>query len=442
MSKESHKISWAILFIVPFGILILYYLAFYPGCYSTDSFAYKIYFNDHHPLFFLLYLKALKVILLGFDGYILMNLLLYSLILARTLIFFLNKGGNFKVLILFSVIFSIIPNIGFMLVVYWKDIIYGISIFYFSFLLIYYVEAVKGKGSISKLFFYELFLATIFIIGTRHNGIVVVLFSFCVLFFCFKNARAKFVLVFSSALILNQIIIFTALQFGGATKTWMTFDHILVKHLSTFFYEKKLDKEGIQVLAQIMPLDSFKSQFSYYSHDGYAYGPNGNQYRENVHLLNSQIRNAFWRNVKDKPLTFLKSEFMMTELLWSPVPFKNSFRNTYCLDCGGEKLSFLRSSMLKLILLSDQIKKPFYTRLIFWSGAFQIWVLLFLFSYIAYRYGFYWTLPFIPLIGNIISLFAALVSQEFRYVFPEVLMSFIMFSYLYHLSSIKQLKKC
>ncbi len=426
-----------ILFIVPFFILLLYYFAFYPGCTSADSYAYLTELNDHHPLFFLIYIRAIKFIFFGFDGYILINIILYSLLLARLLVFFLKNGSDFRVLLVFSFVFSIVPSIGYMMVTYWKDVLYGISIFYFSYILIYYTKTIKENNNPNKYIFFELFIATLFIIGTRHNGIAVVLFSFFVLFFCFKKIRNKLVFILSIAVLVNYFFIFIAFQFGGAKKTWMSFDHVLVKHLSTFLHEKKLDEEGKKVLAKIMPIDSFETQFSYYSHDGYAFGNSGNEYRENVKSLKSEIRNAFFRNIKNNPTIFFKSEFMMTELIWSPIPIKGSFRNTYCSECGAGKFSYLNNLMKKLVSNSNRIDKPLYTRLIFWSGSFQVWILLLLFIFIAVTKGLYWTLPFLPLIGNVGSLFIALVSQDFRYLFSEVLMSFIMFSYLYNLYFIK-----
>ena len=422
-----------ILFVVPFSILLLYYFAFYPGCLSGDSYAYLSYFDDHHPLFFLIYLRVLRLIFFGFDGYILMNIFLYSVLLSRLLVLFTKSGLHLRITVFFSILFALVPSIGFMMVTYWKDILYGISIFYLSFLLIFYVITIKENRNINNFFFYELAVATLFIIGTRHNGIAAALITYCILIIFLKSIRFKLAGVFCTALLANYIVIFLAFQLGGAKKTWMRFDHIIVKHLSTFLFENKLDTEGKKILGQIMPIDSFRTQFSYYSHDGYAYGPNASQYRENVQSLSKDIRKAFIRNVKRNPMTFLKSELLMTQLIWSPVPIKGSFRNSYCTECGEGVSYFLNMQFKKLILNSDRIDKPLYTRLIFWSGSFNVWVLFVMLIYVALFKGKFWTIPFVPVVSNVCSLFIALVSQDFRYVFSEVLMSFIMLSYLYYL---------
>ena len=436
--NQTRSLGRIVVSVLPFTILVLYYLAYYPGCFSSDSEAYFKYFDDHHPLFFLLYIRLIKLLTRGFDGYILLNVLFFSFLYARILLFFLKKGVPFLLILALSVVVPLLPSTGLMMVTYWKDIIYALSFCYFVFLLLKLVYALKENVGVRTSYFIELFIASIFLLGTRHNGLVTSIFSFGVLILCVKPYRRQLFIVFFSAFFVKTGVNYTAKHYFGATSGWMTADHLLVRHLSVYLHESKLDDSGKSVLSSVMPIEEFKKGFHYYSHDGYAYGDYADQYRRNVVVNKWAIRKTFFRHLCSHPMVFLRSELRMTQLIWRPVPTPDSFRNTYCTNCKSGVFKDARLFFDFLLQKTTIVGKP-YTWVLFWSGSFQVWTLLLLAIIVSFIGSKFSLLPFVPILGNIISLAIGIVSQDLRYIYSEILLVPLFILYLFALMNRKKI---
>lgn len=418
-----------VLFVLPFIILISYFIAYYPGCFSPDSYSYLYEFNDSHPVFFLMYIRGLNY-LFGVNSYILLNLIFASLLIGRISTFFIKLGFSYWKVLIFSIIFSFIPSTGLMMVTYWKDIIYALAIFYLTTLLI--ESRKKSEDSeIGKSFYIELLIAMVFIIGSRHNGIITALFATSILIFDRKFKKSKILLTCTFAYLINISFHFVAFNYLGAKKGWISVDHILLRHLVVYLHEGKLDSDGQKLLSGIMPLKAYEEGFSYYTHDGLAFGPYGQSYRNINDATKKEIRKAFFRNVINHPGTFLKSEILVSEILWSPVPLRGSFRITYWKSCGTGTLTSLNHFYKKVVSLTDVNRFPFYTRYIFWSGALNVWIIIILAVLVFLKRGFFYTIPMLPVMGNTFSLFLSVISQDYRYVYPEVLVSILLIPYTY-----------
>jgi hypothetical protein len=426
--------------VLPVAILISYYTAYFPGCYTADSYAYLQVFNDHHPLLFLIYIRFIEFLMGGFNGYVLINILLFSFIFSRTLLFFLKLGVRFSVLLFLGITVPLLPNTGYMMITYWKDVLYAIAIFYLTFLLIKMMLSIYIKTYLNRFYFLELYFAFLFILGSRHNGILTVFFTSVFLFWIVMEHRKKtaqiFAFSFISVFLANNI----AKQFFGADGGWMTADHILFRHLSVYLHEKKLDKDGVSLLYQILPKQAYCEGFNYFSHDGFAYGAYSLMYRVNVPKHKWELRRVFIRHLANKPIVFIKSELLMTQLIWRPIPYSGSYRYSYCTgnDVGNKGLVGIFNYLLKQ---SDRIDKPFYTRIFFWSGSLQVWLIFFLAISAVLLSKKIALLAFLAVAGNVISLFATLVAQDFRYLYGEVLTFPLFLLFVYFLIQHKRIKR-
>lgn len=415
---------------MPFLILFLYWLAYYPGCYSSDSRAYWGGLNDHHPLPFMMLIRLLKFIGGGYDLYIPFTIAVFSLLFGRALVFFYKLGVNFYLLFFTAFIFLVLPTAGHMFVTYWKDILYGTGIFYVCFLLIKLVTYLSKHQILSKFYWFELFLSLILISGSRQNGIVVILFLYVLLLLTVKAIRKPMSVVLLSVLAFNFATTQIAFLFFGTTKSWMTLEHVLVRHLSVYYHERELDKEGEELLSKVMPLSAFDSEFSYYSHDGYAFGSYASSYQLNVSRYKKEIRIAFLRNLISRPSVFLKSELRITQLLWRPMAYEDSFRNTYSDDCGTGKSTVVRNILDRLLKVTTSVEKPLPLYFIVWSGALNVWICFALFLYTVKQRKLILLVPFLPIAGNLFSLFALLISQDLRYLYGEILVTPLFFYYV------------
>lgn len=238
-------------------------------------------------------------------------------------------------------------------------------------------------------------------------------------------------IIFTISLIVEFSASFVAFNYLGAKKGWISMDHVLLRHLVVYLHEGKLDSSGVNLLTQIMPLQAYEKGFSYYTHDGLAFGPYGKNYRDIDDMTKQKIRKAFFRNVIANPKTFVKSEMLVSQILWSPIPLKGSFRLTYWKSCGPGVSQQLNRFYQKLVLVTDNNKFPFYSRYLFWSGALNVWLIIFMISIVYFKAGYYYIVPMLPVIGNTLSLFISVISQDYRYVYAEVLVSFLLIPYTY-----------
>lgn len=425
--KNIGLIKKLLLFILPFFILLSYFFAYYPGCFSPDSFSYLYDFNDSHPVLFLMYFRGISYVL-GNSGYIILNLIFLSLLIGRSSLFFIKMGFSYWATLAFALIFSFLPPIGLMIVTVWKDIIFALAILYLTLILI--ESRVRRNGDRANKYYYiELLIALVFILGSRHNGIVTVLFTFVILFFDKRQKRQKLIIVLVVSLLVQFLAFFVAFNYLGAKKGWISMDHVLLRHLTVYLHEGKLDSSGVRLLVEIMPLQAYEHGFSYYTHDGLAFGPYGKEYRDIDKIKKQEIRKAFFRNVISSPSTFIKSEMLVSEILWSPIPLKGSFRLTYCKNCGQGLNKQLNKFYQKLVLITDSNQFRFYSRYLFWSGALNVWLIVIMIVIVYFRAGFYYIVPMLPVLGNTLSLFISVISQDYRYVYCEVLVSALLIPY-------------
>jgi hypothetical protein len=290
-----------------------------------------------------------------------------------------------------------------------------------------------------SFFIAEFIIAALLILNSRHNGIFVVAGCTFFLFFLLRKSPKILLKVSLSVFILifgNHIMVTNVLK---AKKGWYTLEHTMVRHLGTYLVNNKLSGNEKNVLLKIMPEISWVKHYSPWTHDGFAFGPDGEKYRNLVPKYKTEIRQLFFKKIKEDPATFFISEKEITQLLWRPVGKEGSYLNTYCTTCGHGVSEHLRFFLDNATAFSDQIQTPFYTRYLFWSGALYI-LLCFCFVlmlFISNKKDD--VLVFLPDILNNLSLAIAITAQDYRYIYSSFLIfPFVLLFLFYKLAIVKK----
>ena len=413
-------------FLICLLCLLPYWLAYYPACMTSDSYSQwnqalnQEALSDSHPVFYTLLIRSLVNIWQSYGVVIFFNIILFAYVFSSILAYFHKKGISLWYLIALNFIFFLSPTNGRMLVTFWKDITYAIGILMLTFL---FVKIILDKTAYTngKRFLYEILFAYILILNTRHNGILVVLGCSVLLFFLLKKQRKKLAIIWAMVILLISINWLATYSVFKATKGWYTFDHILIRHLSSYLVQNKLSTQEERVFVKIMPKEEWMKSYSPWTHDGYAFGAYGTNYRNDVPTYKDEIRSLFLKKLLNDPRTFWLSEKNITQLIWRPFGVRGSYLNTYATDCGlGSNLQ-IRQLLDKITTVTNSNERPFYTRYIFWSGATYnvfIVILLMAFLYVQQLKNIF---VFVPTVLNNFSLAIAVTAQEFRYVYSSVM---------------------
>lgn len=215
-SKE--KVLWVIIFfLVSFGILFCWYLAYCPGAFSPDSInqygqALTGEYNDHHPVFHTLFAFTLPLKLTGkAEAIVLFQMIEYSCVLAYlayTILEYINTKWA-----IFSLLYILLNPMGGRILIHpWKDVSFaGAATLLMIFgLRIHWTEGgwLNKRGRIWALVF-----TLIAAISFRHNGILfVVPFLLAVLIRIDTRKRLEIIVPFIILSILIKGPIYKALN--------------------------------------------------------------------------------------------------------------------------------------------------------------------------------------------------------------------------------------
>lgn len=419
------KRSFIFFFIASLIGPLIYFTAYYPGCLSPDSYVQwneasglsRI--SDVHPALLTLLIKLLSLIWHSPAVLILFNILLFAYVCGAIASYFHLKGIKFSYLLLLVLFIGFVPTNGRMLVTFWKDVTYAIGMLFMFFVML---KHVMDKNYIqTKLFLYEFIFSAIIIHISRHNGLFVIVCLLAILLLVIKGARQR---VFKAALFISlfffagNLFVFKVLKAG---KGVYGIEHAAARHLATFLMEGKLTEKEKQVLVKVMPEQDWRQNYSPYTVEGYFHGPVKNNYRMYVTQYKSEIFQLLVKNIIRHPLVFIKSELHITQLIWRPVGKEGSYLNTYCRECGPGVRKSVRAFTDNLTYNSDLIKRPFYTRYLFWSGGTYFMFYLLMLGLFLFKKRASLLILLLPELINCFSLALAVTSQDFRYMYSSII---------------------
>lgn len=425
-------------------IFLPFFIAFSPGNMFIDSYSQwgqamgGIPLSDWHPVF--------STLLLRISYYLVESPILYTLGQVVTTIgiltYFSHLLGKYgiKRWIISIVIFSMllmtvtIPN----MVTIYKDNIYNLALFLFT---LYIFEIVKSKGHWFTENWFNgimLFLTTVVVMLSRHNGLYVAIFALAIFIIFGKGFRKPFIILTIPVLMAYWVYSTPLMNHydvepGSPSEKYS----ILLQHIGgTIANDGEISHENQAYLAEILPLDIWKEKYTPSMIDPVKFHADYN--KEVINDDQLQFLKVWWDIFTDNPLTALKAHLQQVRPLWdingwehglpgsvmfhyfinSPKSYYDDYVENYTFPLGGLRAQFEDISFEENHY--DLETKPFITTL----SAISIFSIFSVVIYLFIKKRWQMVLVLIPAILHIGTLAIAMPAYNMRYVLGIILIGF------------------
>lgn len=439
--KQHGKKTWLLASGIIFLCWLPYFLIFYPGNLSNDSFStlYQLSgaapLSNHHPIMFTLFVGAVyKVGLLfgnrevGVACYSIVQMLLLASILGFNIYWFAKKGVHRFVLLLITLFFSLNPVIAMYAITMWKDVLFG---GWLLLLVMFLFDAVQSGGAllISKKGMRGLAVLSFLVAFGRNNGIYIMLAVFVVLLVVYKMYFKKLLPLFTVVLVVIQVIqgpLYSALHINRSE-----FAESIAIPLQQIGYTEKyggqITPEQEEFLYLLMPRETMEAAYAPYTADSIKF----NTAFDNGFL--EENKTAFfkvWLQVLTKNVTPYVKAYLMETLGYYHI----GTTDWLCqFGVAENKEGYVGSNLLDGITRVDlrrSIESGIDSNRGLYSIALMVWLcFLVIFAFIIKGRAKYIValLPLVALWATI--MIAAPFYCEFRYMFSFLLsVPFILFS--------------
>jgi hypothetical protein len=272
--KSKTKI-W--LFSVSFILIcwLPYFLSYYPGNLSADSFSTinqitgVLPMGNHHPVFFTIFVKALYTMGLFFAGsnfgvafYSMTQMLILASVLSYSIYWFAKKGIPIYILILITVFFALNPVIAMYSITMWKDVLFGGWILLL--VLALYDVAESGGALLGRANgLIKLFALCLVIAFFRNNGIYIVFAVLGTVLVCYRKKIKILLPAFSGLLIVILLIQGPVYNIIGIEKGPFaeSIGIPLQQVCYTVKYGGKLTEEQETFLNELIPAETVKNVY-------------------------------------------------------------------------------------------------------------------------------------------------------------------------------------
>ncbi|HBN09999.1 MAG TPA: hypothetical protein DD435_15615 [Cyanobacteria bacterium UBA8530] len=421
----------------------LYFLAFYPGLMSGDSFSQwmqigSFHFHDHHPAFHTLAIFLLTRLWHSPAVVALFQAVSLAAIFGYALALFEEIGVPKLALRLSALAFCLAPINGMYSITLWKDVSYAIALLWLTILMVPVLTS-RGAWLEKNGNQFVLVLSLILVSSFRHNGIIPFFLTILALFLLFREKwRPLLKVAFFSFLLLFliKVPLYHLLGVGpGASGRLLTIP--IQQVASVLAQDGEIAPRDRVFLERIMPLSDwrkYKADFVdpvVYNEKMLAflsYTPDQQLRKENNRNFLRIWLQAVWNN----PKIVIKGYRSLSSIIWQVDQPHDSYTytcekgidpNNCGLHLGLESHSL--SPRLKALLLSfiAWTEQPSLVWL-FWRPALSLYSTLLFAFLLMRRRGLSYSLLLIPSFANVLSLLISVPSQDVRYMYPTILVAF------------------
>ena len=392
--------------------------------------------TDAHPALLTLAYRLIFEINGGPGLFTVIQISLYAWAITAFLSYLCKLGLSRKIASIVAVLFSAHIVNGIYATVLWKDVLFTVALLWST--LLFVKLAVEGKKFFTILNIIQFSLCAAFIFLLRHNGIIVlglILVVMAAAIIVLRSAKPLAVIlatiaivgvvkgpVYSSIGIENQALSSPTALLHGIVYTCMETD-----------FESEL-------LESLVPMEVWYEVYEPYSTNSFAYSNVAVQNNLNEKmsaLATSDVLKEYLRAFFSHPGLIIKDRLYGCNSLWNiPVSGYNwrTGNDQYKLVVQQNYLGLYCQENAITKLVSDvyqaSISTVFTDALIWRVGPYLSIALVLLFiAVIQKKWAF--LLPYIPLVGNSISLILSMAWQDYRYVYYVFVLSvFLVLSYI------------
>jgi len=408
-------------FSIIFTILLVYFLAYFPGIYSPDSLdqvdqAITLNINDWHTPFhtltFFIVLRIFKHI--GF--YVLIQIIFSSILFAWI-------TSKFKVKEIFIILFFLFPLTSLFLVTAWKDIPWTLSLIWFSFLV--YFSYKENKFNLLAFI-----LSLSFIMLFRHNGIILVPLLLIFMLILFKDKIKKIGIIFLSLILIylaSYVFFYEVLQVKKTAFRYQK-DFLIISHYVVNNYP--FDEKDKKIIEEIMPFNKIKERYNCLTVNPLFWGNTHFNYEKYI-KYRYEIRKILFKLIFSDFSTFFESILCSSSYIYHLNQFSNIYRyhSKDYVEWDIEKAKlFINPKLPQIQKIIEKITDLIFNYFeVLTTASIYFYLAIFLFFILkSYR------LILIPTILNTIIFIFISVSNDWRFVagnyFISVLIILIYFT--------------
>lgn len=424
---------WAKYALPCFVVWLMYWLSFFPGLMSPDSLdswrqiVGVQHLNDDHPVFHTLLLWLVTRIWFSPAVFTLIQLGVMSGLIGWGLTHFARLGVPRFVLWGICGLFALSPVMGTMTITLWKDIPYGMSVLWLTFLL---VKIIVSRGEWLRSSRWNMVLlgvALTCIALFRHNGIFVSLGTIAIIGVVYRQYWREMLITCCMVVGIYGVMkgpVYQALGVKGISNFLLY--HVPVHQVAAAIAAGTplTDQEKL-VLDKLFPIDKWGSAY-------YCAAPHSiifsKEFNPDLLEFDDEYRSAFRRVwfslILRNPMAVVRHQLCAGSLVWLvpqltylyTVPREIS-RNELGLSTQSQWPSMQRW----LTKILDWSERPDVIWIL-WRPALYLYALLGLTVFVAYRRQEpRWLLFAVPALLQSVSLLLVSVGQDFRYQYSVYL---------------------
>ncbi|MCA1320495.1 DUF6020 family protein [Bacillus tianshenii] len=433
--REVPKRFFWIYFILIFSCGLVYLIAFYPAGMSPDSLAswrqaHTFEFNDWHPIFFTWTIMVLvqiwdsPAIMTLFQNLVLSSFLAYSF-------YQLQKLGIRPVLLfLMCLIIMVIPTFGVYTIIIWKDVLFSATILIFTVHLFLIVHS-NGEWLKYRLNFILFFLSSFGVVFYRHNGFPIFIVTMIVLILLYrKQLWKKAGLIFAVLFLAHQFV-------TGPVFNWLDVKPsdpnealaIPTQQIANIIVnDGNLTEEQLAYYDEILPIEVWKEKYQPHTVDPIKF--TWDQYRRDVIFADFPKYLKTWGQVvvQNPGLAtegFLKHTALVWQISTPPYGYTNTYFTFIMENEFGETNKVISEPVTeKVTAYLEKSKSASFVKKL-WRPALYAAIILYFSILLLARNGYKSTVIILPFLLNVASIMAAMPAQEFRYLFANVLLTFV-----------------
>lgn len=419
-------------FFLVLSLLLLWYLALYPGGLNLDIISQLdqahglASYTDWHPIFHTMLIKLFTLKRVTILPYFLFQFIFISYIWGEILGFCYENGLKKKYIIGMTIVFFLLPPTE-IVTEATKDVLGTYSYIWLTLLLTKFIKYGAPKFWSKKTNLVQMIISMLFVMNIRHSQQVVVL-AFIVIVLCislkYETIRKKCISFFLLFLCINSVLVVGINRYTNCYNytRGLKFVTPIGDMASLAMYNQELDSETIAVLESAMPLETWKREYTpYYPsqvlfNNGIDFGNIFGQYSLR------DIMPLYIKNFVKYPLYVIRSRLLSSNLIWSitqGTAEKAYNQHTY-LEVRPNPFGIERTNTLLKTFVKDYITSYHSSDLldaVLWRAGIHI-IFLLIVIYMLCHYKLYRNiLILIPCILFTCCLMLTLPASNFRYVF-------------------------
>lgn len=318
-SLRTIHIFCGISFLIIFGVWFYYWLSFYPGLLTNDSYnqwaqanGYQLY-SEWHPLVHTLLIKLTTLINHSPSVFLFIQLLCGSLTVVYILGKLLKNGAPILLCSIISLLYALYPINGILMVSLWKDIPYSILLL----LLFYMISEIVFNTITDEKRLFNMFSFTIVSVLAalfRKNGLLVVVISLIVLMLYVKKKKFLISMVIFFVSILSFNFFTSKILHAEKSPTYEALSIPMQQVSATYKMGGKIPSKENAYFNKILPERLWRENYNDKTVDFIKYDRN---FKGDVIDIQPKVFLLHWfKLLKHNPKIFIKSFFNQTASIW------------------------------------------------------------------------------------------------------------------------------